>query len=204
MAYNKFTVDMVCEQFAIQVIEVDDLFAGVSPIMPGEWLKTGLAHQIPLAQAIGTEKAKSEFIVAPLLVELREYTKQSISLFSGIDFNVDRSVGLAGRCDFIISSSPMQFSLRSPILMMVEAKNDNINQGLGQCMAEMIAAQRFNERAANDTKTIFGCVTTGSMWRFLKLEENQIWIDEKQYYIEKPELILGILVHITKTSSSLT
>ncbi len=81
--------------------------------------------------------------------------------------------------------------------MMVEAKNDNINEGLGQCMAEMIAAQRFNQREGNETKTIYGCVTTGSVWRFLKLEEKQIWIDDKQYFIESLETILGILVHIT-------
>jgi hypothetical protein len=204
MAYNKFTVGSVRKQFALQVDEVEDLFAGVSPVAVSQFTLTSLQRHVPLAEAIGTEKAKSEFIVAPMLSELRELEKQRISLFSGLDFTVDRSLGLSGRCDFIISASPSQFSLRAPILMMVEAKDDNINEGLGQCMAEMIAAQRFNEREENPTKAIFGCVTTGSNWRFLKLEEKKIVIDEKQYFIENPEQILGILVHITKTAPVLT
>jgi hypothetical protein len=201
MAYNKFTVDLVQTQFEVKIVETDDLFGEVPPVMLGELLTTWLGHQVPLAEAIGTEKAKSEFIVAPILSELRQYLKETISLFSGIDFNVDRSAGLTGRCDFIISASPLQINLRSPILMMVEAKNDNINEGLGQCMAEMIAAQRFNERKGDQPRIIFGCVTTGSNWQFLKLKEKQIWLDKKQYFIGTPEIILGILVHITKTAT---
>jgi hypothetical protein len=198
MAYNKFTVDSVQTQFDIQIVEVTDLFGEVPAVTPSVLLKSWLAHQVPMAEAIGTEKAKSEFIVAPILSELRQYLKETISLFSGVDFNVDRSAGLTGRCDFIISDSPLQLDLSAPILMMVEAKNDNLNNGLGQCMAEMIAAQRFNQLKDNETRAIFGCVTTGSNWLFLKLEEKQIQVDKKKYFIGTPEIILGILVHITK------
>ena len=107
------------------------MFVNITPVAPSEILRTLLTSYIPLAEAIGTEKAKSEFIVAPILAELRELTNQQISLFSGLEFNIDEAQGLTGRCDYIISSSPLQFSLTSPILMMVEAKNDNINEGLG-------------------------------------------------------------------------
>lgn len=196
MAYNKFTINQIRKQFEIQVIELPNLFANVTPVAPSEILSTLLTSYIPLAEAIGTEKAKSEFIVAPILAELRERSNQRISLFSGLEFNIDEAQGLTGRCDYIISSSPLQFSLTSPILVMVEAKNDNINEGLGQCMAEMIAAQRFNQQEENETKAVYGCVTTGSIWRFLKLEGKQIWIDERQHFIETPEIVLGILVYI--------
>jgi len=197
MAYNKFTINQIRKQFDIQVTEASSLFPSITPVAPNETLRDLLTRYIPLAEAIGTEKAKSEFIVAPILAELRELRHQQISLFSGLEFNVDEAQGLTGRCDYIISQSPLQFSLTAPILVMVEAKNDNINEGLGQCMAEMIAAQRFNQREGNEAKTIYGCVTTGSVWRFLKLEEKQIWIDDKQYFIESLETILGILVQIT-------
>jgi hypothetical protein len=197
MAYNKFTINQIRKQFDIQMTEASSLFPDITPVAPNETLRNLLTRYIPLAEAIGTEKAKSEFIVAPILAELRELRHHQISLFSGLEFNIDEAQGLTGRCDYIISQSPLQFSLTAPILVMVEAKNDNINEGLGQCMAEMIAAQRFNQREGNETKTIYGCVTTGSVWRFLKLEEKQIWIDDKQYFIESLETILGILVHIT-------
>jgi hypothetical protein len=200
MAYNKFTINQIRKQFEVQVGESPNLFPHVPPVAPSQTFRALLARYVPLAEAIGTEKAKSEFIVAPLLAELRELTHQRISLFSGLEFNVDEAQGLTGRCDYIISLSPLQFSLTAPILMMVEAKNDNINEGLGQCMAEMIAAQRFNQQEGNEMKTIYGCVTTGSIWRFLKLEDRQIWIDEEQYFIAAVETVLGILVHITTPS----
>jgi hypothetical protein len=196
MAYNKFTINQIRKQFEIQIIESPNLFANVSPVVPSEILRNLLKSYVPLAEAIGTEKAKSEFIVAPILAELRELADQKISLFSGLEFNIDESQGLTGRCDYIISSSPLQFSLTAPVLMMVEAKNDNINEGLGQCMAEMIAAQKFNLQEENEAKPVFGCVTTGSAWRFLKLEAKQIWIDDKQYFIESPEFVFGILNYI--------
>ncbi len=197
MAYNKFTINQIRKQFEMQLIEEPTLFMHITPVEPSDMLRYFLDRHIPLAEAIGTEKAKSEFIIAPILSELREMTEHQISLFSGIEFNVDEEQGLNGRCDYIISQSSIQFSLSAPILVMVEAKNDNINSGLGQCMAEMIAAQIFNKDEGNETESVYGCVTTGSVWRFLKLEGKKIFIDEKQYFIESVEIVLGILVHIT-------
>ena len=202
MAYNKFTINQIRKQFEIQVTESSNLFADSMPVAPSEMLRTLLTRDIPLAEAIGTEKAKSEFIVAPILAELRARTEQRISLFSGVEFNIDEAQGLTGRCDYIISLSPLQFSLTAPVLVMVEAKNDNINEGLGQCMAEMIAAQRFNQQESNPPRTIYGCVTTGSVWRFLQLQEKQIWIDDKQYFIDDLELVLGILFQVVADSAA--
>lgn len=196
MAYNSFTINQVCKQFGMQVQEEPNLFPQISPIAPSETMQMLLSRYIPLAEAIGTEKAKSEFIVAPLLAELRELAHHQISLFSGVEFNIDEQQGLNGRCDYIISHSSLQFTLNAPILMMVEAQNDNINSGLGQCMAEMVAAQIFNHQEGFET-VIYGCVTTGSIWRFLQLEDNIIKIDDKQYFIETPEILLGILMRIS-------
>jgi len=151
---------------------------------------------LPPGSAIGTEKARSEFIIAPLLAEITEITEHRISLFSGIEFNVNEEKGLNGRCDFIISGSGNQYSLTSPVLTVVEGKNDNINAGFGQCMAEMIAARIFNESEGNKRNAVYGCVTTGSVWRFLKLENDNIYIDKKEYFIDYPERILGILLQI--------
>ena len=196
MAYNKFTIDRVRKQFQIQVVETDSLFPNITAIEPGEMLRYFLDRYVPLAEAIGTEKAKSEFIIAPILAEVRELTGRRISLFSGLEFNVDESQGLTGRCDYALSRSSLQFSLTAPILMLAEAKNDNINAGLGQCMAETIAAQVFNQQEENKIETIYGCVTTGSIWRFLQLQGKQIAIDDQQYFVDRLDLVLGILMQI--------
>jgi hypothetical protein len=104
-----------------------------------------LQNNIPLAQAISTKKAKSEMIIAPVLIEVRRLLDNKISLFSGIDFNVDIEQGLNRFCDFLISLSSQQLYVKSPIVALVEAKNDNLKQGLAQCIAEMIAANKLNE-----------------------------------------------------------
>lgn len=78
--------------------------------------------------------------------------------------------------------------------MLVEAKNENIKGGLGQCIAEMVAAQLFNEQKALEVETILGVVTTGQIWQFLKLHLAQVLIDKNDYYINQIERILGILV----------
>ena len=80
--------------------------------------------------------------------------------------------------------------------MVVEAKNDNINSGLGQCMAVAIAAQLFNQQEENEIETIYGCVTTGSVWRFLQFHKKKIITDEQQYFVDRLDLVLGILMQI--------
>ncbi|GGA36301.1 hypothetical protein [Okeania sp. KiyG1] len=101
-------------------------------------------------------------IISPIIVELRKYFNRQISLFSGTEFNVDKSKGLTGRCDFIISYSPKQLEVTAPVMTIVEAKNDNIKSGLAQCIAEMVAAQLFNRQKKNQIYCIYGIVTTGS------------------------------------------
>ncbi len=195
MAYNKFTVQNVIKTFNLELIENEVLFKDVKPITPSPLLTQLMEKYLPLAHAIGTEKARSEFIIAPLLAELTDITDHSISLFSGINFTVDKEHGLSGRCDFLISASPIQYSLTAPVLALVEAKNDNINSGLGQCMAEMVAAQIFNQKE-NVERTIYGTVSTGSIWHFLKLEKNKIYIDKQTYFIDSIALLLGVLYKV--------
>ncbi|WP_333131519.1 hypothetical protein [Microcoleus sp. Pol11C3] len=78
--------------------------------------------------------------------------------------------------------------------MLVEAQRDNINSGLGQCIAEMVAAQRFNETNNNSISTIYGSVTSVTAWRFLKLEGQTVTIDVRDYPFPPVEIILGMLV----------
>jgi hypothetical protein len=121
--------------------------------------------------------------------------KNRISLFSGIDFNVDPAQGLNGTCDFVLASSPVQLFLRAPAIMVVEAKNDNVKLGLGQCTAEMVAARVFNQRDHAWPRLIHGAVTTGSLWKFLRLDGGTIFIDRAEYYVDQLDKILGIFLH---------
>ncbi len=201
MAYSNWTLDTVREAFHLEEIDVAGLFADCEPVNPSELLVMTLERNVPLATTIGSEKAKSELIIVNVLIELREHFEQRISLFSGIDFNVDMDNGLAGVCDFLISLSPRQFSLEAPIIVLVEAKNDNLEAGLGQCVTEMVAAQRFNAQNGNEIPCVYGATTTGVTWRFLKLEGEKLYMDMGVYTLDRCDKLLGILVSMVEQTA---
>lgn len=198
MPYSEFTITSVKYRFNINTDENTDLFPNVEEMEISELLKATLEENVPLAVAISTEKARSELIIAPILVELRRVLRKEISLFSGIDFNVNEKEGLSGTCDFIISRSKEQLVLTAPVIMLVEAKNEDLKKGYGQCIAEMIAAKQFNQRNSINFDFIYGVVTIGIIWHFLKLDKNTVYIDFSEYYINQVKKILGILVYISE------
>ena len=193
MAYSNFTLEAVVTTFQLEIVESAALFSEVETVPPSAHLTTALAKKVSLATAISTEKARSELIVADVLVELLDHFDRRISFFSGIDFSVDAEDGLTGVCDFLVSLSPNQFYVEAPVLILVEAKNADLKLGMGQCIAEMIAAQRFNAEKGNDIPCVYGASTTGIDWLFLKLEGKCLHIDMTPYTIERCDKILGIL-----------
>ena len=194
MSYSDFTLKQVQHDFDLEIIEKRGIFSTLKSVEISDYLAVTLEENIPLAVAINTEKAKSELIISAILVEVRKLFDRKISFFSGIEFNIDKEQGLNGYCDFLISLSPEQLFIKSPVIALVEAKNENIIGGLGQCIAEMIAARMFNETEGNNIAAIYGTVTTGLIWKFIKLTNNTVQIDLKDYSLdENPEQIMGIL-----------
>jgi hypothetical protein len=194
MAYSDFTIAKVREAFNLVLEEDLNLFANIDRVQPSELLQMILKEYLTLAIAINSEKSRSEFIIAPVLAELKSLSNHQISLFSGKEFNVDSSKGLTGYCDFILSHSKEQLYISAPVTTIVEAKNENIIGGMGQCIAEMVAAQTFNQQAGKSIHTIYGVVTSGTNWRFLTLYENTVCIDTIEYYIKEVDKILAILL----------
>jgi hypothetical protein len=193
MSYIEFDIEKVREDFGITIIESVGIFASIAEINYSDYLKEALRFNTPIALAINSEKSRSEMIITPILLEIKRLYPQKSSLFSGKDFNIDASKGLNGFCDYLISRSPEQLVITSPVIAVVEAKNENIESGLGQCMAEMIAAQIFNQRKKNPVTQILGAVTTGSSWKFMRLEEQTIEVDLNEYFLNQVGQILGIL-----------
>lgn len=198
MAYNNFSLDMLIQQFGLQIVSKVGIFAQAALVTPSALLTETLADFMPLALQIGTEKSRSEFIIAPVLADTWRQFKGRVSLFSGVDFTVDAEVGLSGVCDYLFSLTPLQLVVQAPVVAVVEAKNDNIKTGMGQCMAEMLAAQRFNERRGSPLPLIYGAVTSGSAWKFMSLHDSTVTVDETEYHIEQLDVILGILVFMVR------
>lgn len=202
MSYSQFTtLEMVEANFGITIVDEVGIFDSIPESDHSDFLGQTLQENISLALAINTEKARSELIVTPILVELRKQFNYQISFFSGKEFNVDKKKGLNGFCDFLISRSPEQLLIKTPVVALAEAKNDNIQSGLPQCMAEMIAAQIFNERKNNPISPIYGVVTTGTNWKFLRLIDRMMEVDLNDYFIDNIPKIIGILKYLVNPIS---
>jgi len=198
MPYSDFTLDQVQKVFELEIIENKDIFSQIQEIETTKSFIENLEFNVPLALAINTEKARSELIISIVLIEVIKCLNNTISLFSGINLDIDKQKNLNGFCDFIISRSPEQYFLKAPIITIVEAKNENIPSGIGQCIAEMVASRLFNEKNGESIDTIYGVVTTGNIWKFLKSKEKQVFVDKKEYHINIPKKIIGILVEMVK------
>ena len=202
MSYSQFTtLEMIESNFGIKIADKVGIFDQIPESEYSDFLGQTLQDNIALALAINTEKARSELIVTPILVELRKHFNYQISFFSGKEFNIDSEKGLNGFCDFLISRSPEQLLIKTPVVALVEAKNDNLQNGLPQCMAEMIAARIFNERNNNNISAIYGVVTTGTNWKFLRLINQTIEVDLNDYFIDKISKIIGILKHLINSTN---
>ncbi|HTU16478.1 MAG TPA: hypothetical protein VMG10_00320 [Gemmataceae bacterium] len=199
MAFADFAFPQVGADLQLTIQEAD-LFSAVTALPLRAEFSAALVEGATVALAINTEKAKSEFIIAPLLLEMRRLMGGAIGLFSGVELEGDAAKGLNGICDFILTKGPHQFFLTAPLVAIVEAKNDNLRNGLGQCIAAMYAADLYNQRAGRPLPAVFGVVTTGSAWKFLRLEQSMLTLDLKEYYIDNAGKILGVLKYILETA----
>lgn len=200
MPYSDFTLKKVKQIFGINTVEDKKFLPEIKPIAASATLTAFLEESLPLAIATGSEKARSELIISPVLLEVRKILQRKISLFSGVDFTVDPASGLSGVCDFLLSRSSEQLEIEAPAVVIIEAKKADLNPGIGQCIAEMIAAQKFNELNNQPISTIYGSVTNGTAWRFLQLTEQTVTIDLTDYPLPPVDLILGILVWMVSFS----
>jgi hypothetical protein len=201
MSYKGFTLELLVQRFGLSLVQHPNLFSSVPPHVASELLHAVLKRNLPLVFGKGTEKARSELLIAQVLVEVREILEQRIAVFSGVAFNVDKKLGLHGYCDFLISQDPLLIEVQAPVIMLVEAKREDLAGGIAQCIAEMVAAQRFNQARGQAREKIFGVVSSGTDWRFLQLEGTIATLDLREYTISELEAILGILVFMVSQIS---
>ena len=196
MAFSNFTLQSAQEQFGLNLKSNEALFPGVRPIDAGASVHATLETLGQLALSVNTEKARSEWLIAPVLGELWVRARSTICLLSGVDFTFDKEAGLTGVVDFLIGMGPQVSFITAPVLAVVEGKNESIPGGQGQCAAAMVASLRFNQKAGTAIHTVYGVVTTGDNWRFHRLHGCEFAIDPREYLTSEVDQILGILLHI--------
>ena len=198
MAYSKFTLSKAAQDLELRIVAGQKFLQQAAPVTPTPFLVQTLEENVPWAIAVGSEKARSEGIVTPILLEVKRQLKGQISVFSGEEFNVDVDRGLNGYVDFLIGQTDSQLYLEAPIVVLVEAKKEDLKSGLGQCVAEMVAAQQFNLESKASVTTIYGTVTSGTVWIFLKLDAQIVTIDLTEYSVDPIEQLLGFLIWMVK------
>lgn len=196
MAFSDFTLRGAVEKFGLQEERDTDLFAATTPLSVSEYTQRWLDEFAPVAIAVNSELARSVYIIAPILAEAKRQTKGPANVFPGYTLDVERERGLNGYCDYLISRAAEYYYLRGPLIAVVVAKREDIIGGLGQCAAALVAVQLFNERDGTPVPAVYGCVSSGTVWRFLKLEGTRLYIDRPEYYLDNAGKIVGILVSI--------
>lgn len=190
MGYSNYkNLRKVVDTFGIKV-QQDALFDVIEPLPPSDWLLKSL--EIASAIPLSNEKVKSERVISPILSEVHLHHKERLTLFSGEELNVKPELDLNGPCDFFFADAPKAYLLEAPIVALAEAKDEDMDYGIAQCTAQMIAAQLFNQDAGTPTPIVWGCSTTAAEWKFLRLEQNLLTVDEKSYFTNKLEDLLGV------------
>jgi hypothetical protein len=191
MAYKDFTLESAEAAFGL-IAQPGELFPSLSPTPVPGWLRDLLDRGQRVA-ALVSEKARSEFLVVPVLLAAKEFAPGALTIYSGQRLDVDPDRGLVGECDYILALTPPVPRLRAPLVTIREAKKGDVKAGLGQCVAQLVGARVFNERAGQPPRPLFGCVTTGEVWQFLRLEDTAVMIDRGRLFLDNVGGILGAL-----------
>jgi hypothetical protein len=193
MSYSNFTLDDLEEKYSI-VNKNATLFTEIEPIEPTNWLKETLS--MSKMTLLKSTKAKTEAVLFPILMELKQQTGNYFLIHSGETLNIDGKRGLSGEFDFLLSKNSTMYSLNLPIVSVVAPKKGDMELGIGQCAAQMVGANFFNIKRKNLVPIIYGCVTDAYCWKFLRLENNMIFVDRETYYFSDLPKILGVFNQI--------
>lgn len=189
MAYSDFTRAGLVNTLGV-AIQFERGAFDREPVTPRAEFLDRLQDALRLIRSSPSEKARSEWLIAPTLNEVWRFCEYRFTIFSGEEFNVDPARGLGGRCDFLLSAVPEAPVIVAPVVAVVEAKRDNFEGGINQCGAELVAAQQFNAQ----NRPVYGVVSNGSLWQFLSYTQGTLLIDDRLYdLLDEPGKVLGIL-----------
>lgn len=189
MAYTDFTFADLQEKFGL-TYDIKPFFENVKDVIPSDLL----LQQLELAKhfSLRSEKIKTEFLIVPVLAFVKVKNEDFAQLFSGENLPADKKLKLNGEVDFIWVNQRNAPELQSPIISLCEAKKGSIEDSLAQCAAQMYGSRVFNQRTKKPILDIFGCISTGIDWQFMKLEGQTIWKDTKIYTLSNLPELLGV------------
>jgi len=196
MSYNKYkSITDVLQEFPLTYTEKN--FIQSIPIETDPYFKNRLDFILAEGVVFNSEYAICESIIHPILVELWRKYADKLLLWSHQPLNYDEN--LSGIPDYMVAqrSSRGKIILEQPYLIIVEAKKDNFEEGWGQCLAELVAAQKMN---SNQNSRLFGIVSNGKLWEFAVLQEMEFIKNVKYYVLEDLQALMEALNFIFSNS----
>jgi hypothetical protein len=189
MSFNKYkSIADVLQEFPLTYKEKN--FVEQVPIETDPYFQSRLDFILKEGVVFNSEYAICESIIYPVLVEVWRQYANKLLLWSHQPLNYDEN--LSGIPDYMVAqrSSRGKIILEQPYLIIVEAKKDNFEEGWGQCLAELIAAQKMN---SNQNSRLFGIVSNGKLWEFAVLQEMEFIKNIKYYVLEDLQALMEAL-----------
>jgi hypothetical protein len=194
MAFSDFSLERAIEELGLEA-SLDKLFTSVEPVEPPAWLRVVLDRYAEVF--LMNAKSRCEAVIFPILVAGREVSNRGFTIYSGAHLEGDHRRGLDGDCGFLLGLAPALPALMPPLLAAVHGVAGDVENGLGECVAQMVGAQQYNHRRGQASDSIFGCVTTGNDWLFLQLQQNRVRIHPETFYRGDLSQVLGVLKWIS-------
>ena len=178
MGYSNYKkIKTVIKKFDLDA-RFTNIFPPIEPQPIGAWLAESL--EIAKLMPLTNEKTKSERLVSPILLDIVRKYNDTLCLFSGEELSVSPSEDLSGECDFFFSLHPPKPYIDFPIISLVEAKDEDMEWGLGQCAAQVYGAFLYNKAEGKEVSVLYGCATTGKDWQFFKFENNIFYVHHEE------------------------
>ena len=151
-------------------------------------LNTQIIETLPFVD-LANEATRREVLIAPIVSTLVRMAQANLR----IEYNIKVNQQLQGNLDYYLWTQSN--------LLVIEAKQADLNRGFTQLAAELIAMDQWTD---SDEPQLLGAITTGTIWQFglLHRQEQRIEQGLNSYRVpEDLETLLRILLAGLSTKS---
>ncbi len=201
MAFSDFKqLADVQQQYHIRYQE--EKFIPPNEFKPADYFINELEFHRKNIDVYASEASRCEIIISPILREI--YKKYYLVYSFWIQKSIRYDDHLVGTPDYLFTKKSIlgKTVLETPLCCIVEAKKNDFDQGWGQCLAELIAAQKMNQE--NNCKEVYGVVTDGDLWQFGKLLAEIFTKNSENYTVDNLPRLLGALDFILQEAAKHT
>lgn len=197
MAFSDFKkISEVQEKFRIRYSAND--FFEVEEAKPSERFLQDFEFSMQHINVFSSEASRCEAVIFPILREVYKKYADSIALWIKEPITYDET--LNGTPDYLISTkSELGITVvGTPLIMLVEAKKNDFEQGWGQCLSELVAAQKIND---DPSFPVYGIVIDGTLWEFGRLVNDTFTRNRTNFTLANLPILFGTVDSVFKEAT---